>query len=80
MKNLRSPIATEILSSKKLLHQNEVENINIAPSQYARNLIIMEHLRCVDVQSLFVFCYELKKNDNQQHIGSYMLNGKLLVL
>ena len=80
LKNLKPSIATEILSRKKLLHVNDEENINIAPSQYTKNFIIMEHLRCVDVPSLFVFCYELKKNDEQQYVGSFMLNGKLLLI
>ena len=77
VKNLKPSVATEILSRKKLLHQIDIEIINIAPSQYAQNLIILEHLRCVDFPSLFVFCYELKKNEEQQYIGSFMLNGKL---
>ena len=77
VKNLKPSIATEILSRKKLLHQIEIAIINIAPSQCAQNIIILEHLRYVDFPSLFVFCYELKKNDEQQCIGSFMLDGKL---
>lgn len=80
VKNLKPLIATEILYRKKLLHQNDIENINIAPSQYAKNMIILEHLRCVDVPSLFVFCYELKKNDEQQYVGSFILDGKPLYI
>ena len=79
VKNLKPVIANEILVRKKLLHPSDIENIDIAPSQYAKNLIILEHLRCVDVPSLFVFCYELKKNDEQQYVGSLILNGKLYV-
>ena len=79
LKNLKPSIATEILSRKNLLHVNDKESINIAPSRYAKNLLIMEHLRCVDIPSLFVFCYELKKNEEQQYVGSFMLNSKLNV-
>lgn len=80
LKNLKPSIATEILSRKNLLHVNDKESINIAPSQYAKNLLIMEHLRCVGIPSLFVFCYELKKNEEQQYVGSFMLNSKLNVI
>ena len=77
---MKPSIATEILSRKNLLHVNDKESINIAPSRYAKNLLIMEHLRCVDIPSLFVFCYELKKNEEQQYVGSFMLNSKLNVI
>ena len=70
---------SQLLVEKKLLGQNEFKAIEVAPSQYAKIAIILEHLRYVDIPSLCSFCNELKTIPSQQPIGSSILYGEIYV-
>ena len=63
--------------TKKLLNEEEIQNLVNAASSYQKNCLLLEKIRLMDMERLELFCRLLKSTDGQKHIADVLVNGKL---
>ena len=63
--------------TKKLLNEEEIQNLANAASSYQKNCLLLEKIRLMDMERLELFCKLLKSIDSQKHIADVLVNGKL---
>ena len=63
--------------TKKLLNEEEIQNLANAASSYQKNCLLLEKIRLMDMERLHLFCKLLKLIDGQKHIADVLVNGTL---
>lgn len=63
--------------TKKLLNEEEIQNLANTASSYLKNCLLLEKIRSMDMEKLELFCELLKSIDGQKHITDVLVNGKL---
>ena len=64
----------QIMSSLKLLKEDDKITLSLLPSEYQRNTSLLNHLLVSDTTSICRFCHILQDTENQE-IGYMLING-----
>ena len=65
----------QIMSSLKLLKEDDKVTASIVASEYQRNTLLLDHLLVSDTTSISKFCHILQDTENHQTIGHTLVNG-----
>ena len=74
--NMDAEVVAQLMVSQQLLNE---DTVMIAQSNYHKNLLILQQLRLMNVQTLTKFGKLLQSNTSQQHIANVFCNGKSVI-
>ena len=72
--NFSNDIFCQIMSSLKLLKEDDRVALSMLPSEYYRNTSLLNHLLVSEITSICRFCHTLRDAENQK-IGYTLVNG-----
>ena len=66
------------MSAEQLLSDDSLDTIEMAADKYQKNCLILNAVRLMDLTLLMSVCDILLNTDHQRHIGTALMNGKLM--
>ena len=73
--NLSNGILCQVMFSLKLVKEEDDVTLSMAPSEYQRNTLLLDHLLVSDATSIQGLCYALQDTKHYQDIGIMLVNG-----
>ena len=77
LENLNGSVICQLMLEMKLLNKGDLIHYTKMYSEYQKNAFLMDHLLTVGTASIFEFCHLLQNIENQEEIGTMLVNGKL---
>ena len=73
--NLSNDVFCQIMLSLKLVNEEDHMIHSMAPSEYQRNTLLLDHLLVSGAADIERFCSILQDSKGQQQIGYMLMNG-----
>jgi len=73
--NLNNDTFSQIMSSLKLLKEDDKVIFSMVASEYKKNTVLLDHLLVSDTTTIFEFCNFLQDMESHQDIGQMLVNG-----